>query len=159
MPQTVQAVQAVQSAPAPAPKAEAVSKPSPAPQREAVAAPSTAKEEAADADANFDLEELWMHVFEEGESEKPSFNMLRTKSNLEKIGKEEFYISVENKFVSSYAFENRDLIEGLMESFTGKRRRMHCMVKGGDAQGTQPDAAQMKESLESLTGISIEIED
>lgn len=150
-----QAVQAAEPAPARKPKASEQAAPTPKPEAQAQAASA----EADTAEEGFDLEELWMRVFEEGESEQSSFNMLRTKSNLEKIGKDAFYISVETKFMSTYAFENRNLIESLMERFTGKRRRMQCVLKEGIEQTEQPDAAQMKEHLESLTGMSIKVED
>ncbi len=165
MPQTVQAAQTVetiQPAVSPAQTVEATkpaASPTSAPIPEDPKPAPAAMPEGETVGEDFDLEELWLRVFEEGETDLPSFNMLRTKSNLEKIGSEEFFVSVENKFMSSYAFENRELIEGLMERFTGKRRRMHCMVKGSGSNAGQPDAQQMKESLESLTGISIEIKD
>ncbi|MBO4725300.1 MAG: hypothetical protein J5622_02225, partial [Firmicutes bacterium] len=149
MPQAVQAV--------PAQKAKAVAQTTPMPKAEAQV--EAASPETEEAEEGFDLEELWMRVFEEGESEQSSFNMLRTKSNLEKIGKDAFYISVESKFISTYAFENRELIESLMERFTGTRRRMQCVLKEGIDRGEQPDAAQMKENLENLTGMSIKVED
>ncbi len=108
-------------------------------------------------DENYDLEEIWLRVFEEGESDRPSFNLLRTKSNLEKISEDRFYVAVENRFSGRYVFENRDILEELMQRFTGRPMRMECIVKADAGEKETVEPEKMKAELEAMLGTEVEL--
>ncbi|MBQ7606196.1 MAG: DNA polymerase III subunit gamma/tau [Firmicutes bacterium] len=131
-------------------------KPAPAPAPAAATAPAAAPIPAS-ASGDYDLDEIWLRVFEEGESTRASFNLLRTKSSLEKISEDKFYVAVENKFSGKYVFENRDTLEELMQRFTGRPLKLECMVRTAAEAKNETSPEQMKADLEAMTGIDIEL--
>ncbi len=85
-------------------------------------------EDAKGAALSLDLEEIWIKIFEDGEAQKGSFNIIRKGAALEKITDTEFVVS-SGGTVKSYLESNVKLLEDLMEKHTGKRRK--CAVFHG----------------------------
>ncbi len=127
----------------------------PAPPSQPQAAP--AAPQPADEPDDYDLEELWLRVFEETENVRASFNLLPTKTWLHSIKGDAFYILADNKFTGKYVKENIDTIEEAMARLTGVRRRALVMVKSKDEEAAAPDPEAVKENLQNLLGVEVEM--
>lgn len=104
-----------------------------------------------------DLQEIWNMVFEDGESRKGSFYIIRSNGVLASIDEEEFTVIVTNVLTRDYAENNRELLENLMEKHTGRRRRMKITMEtpGG---GEEKSAREIAEDAEQILGIKIDVE-
>ena len=106
-----------------------------------------------------DLDSLWHKIFEDGETVKGSFNLIRTGTALKEITDAVFKIEAITEIKKSYVMDNKPGLEHLMEKHTGKMRMLECCVLGvekktEDNQRTE----QQKLNIENKFGISIEIE-
>ena len=116
--------------------------------------PATSEAEAAFPDMDL----LWTKIFEDGETQKGSFNIIRKGASLEKITDTELEVS-SGSTVKAYLENNCMIIEDLMEKHTGKRRRMRCVTRDGDEAANKEDnPREVASKLESLLGFPVDVE-
>lgn len=105
-----------------------------------------------------DMDLLWTKIFEDGEAQKGSFNIIRKGAALEKITDTEFLVS-SGSTVKAYLENNCMIIEDLMEKHTGKRRRMRCITRDGDENAKKEDSPkEVASKLESMLGFPVDVE-
>jgi DNA polymerase III subunit gamma/tau len=105
-----------------------------------------------------DMDMLWTKIFEDGEAEKGSFNIIRKGASLEKITDGEFIVS-SSSTVKVYLENNCMIIEDLMEKHTGKRRRMRCVTRDGNENLKKEDSPkEVASKLESMLGFPVDVE-
>jgi DNA polymerase III subunit gamma/tau len=125
--------------------------------------PNTAPSQAPEADGRPetvfpDMDVLWTRIFEDGETQKGSFNIIRKGAALEKITDTEFLVSC-GVAVKTYMEHNCMIIEDLMEKHTGKRRRMRCVTRdGSDAASKEDSPKEVASKLESMLGFPVDVE-
>jgi DNA polymerase-3 subunit gamma/tau len=107
----------------------------------------------------FDHDRLWHAIFEEGESLKGSFNLLRVGTKLKEINDSHFIVEASNEMTLTYARENASDLEALMEKQTGKRLRMECcMTDGVGGQENEKTAEVLANEIGNRFGIHIDIQ-
>lgn len=108
---------------------------------------------------NFDHDRLWHAIFEEGESLKGSFNLLRVGTKLKEVSDSHFIVEASNEMTLAYAMENVSDLEALMEKHTGKRLRMECGLSGGSSsQESEKTAEDLANEIGNRFGIHIDIQ-
>ncbi len=120
-----------------------------------------AQEEAGDSaeKQEFDCDEIWNAVFEDGEAAKGSFYMIGSSGRLTEIGEHHFVVEMSSQLVKDHAEKNRQLLENLMEKHTGKRRTMELRTAGsGPAQEGERSVEEIARDAGQLLGINIEIQ-
>lgn len=105
---------------------------------------------------DFDCEDIWSKVFEDGESEKGSFNILRNSGRLTSIDEDTFSLSVSSDITRQQAEKNRKLIEHLIEKHTGKFRMMKVTLD--ESIRTGRSAEEIAAEGSDLLGIQIDIQ-
>ena len=108
------------------------------------------------AATDFDCEDIWSKVFEDGESEKGSFNILRNSGRLTSIDEDTFSLSVSSDITRQQAEKNRKLIEHLIEKHTGKFRMMKVTLD--ESIRTGRSAEEIAAEGSDLLGIQIDIQ-
>lgn len=105
-----------------------------------------------------DTDELWQRIFEDGETQKGSFNIIRKGASLERITDSEFFVSA-GATVRTYLENNTRIIEDLMQKHTGRRRMMRLVPREGSA-GTpeKTNPRDMASKAEHILGLPVEIE-
>ena len=111
-----------------------------------------------DTAEEIDLELLWNRIFEDAESYKTSFNLIRTGTVLEDIGANEFVVSASNSLKLRYLKENRETLEQLMSKHTGRNLRMRCQDETDHSEKKSNTPEEIKNIAESMFGIKVEIE-
>ncbi|NLY70466.1 MAG: DNA polymerase III subunit gamma/tau [Clostridiales bacterium] len=110
-------------------------------------------------DQKIDKEKIWRKVFEDGESDKGSMNFLRKGSRLKDIDEYSFYVEVANDIFMRYANDNCQLLESLMEKYTGRKLKMECILSPKLNEETQQKTIEdIAGELENRLGIDVEIE-
>ena len=104
------------------------------------------------------LEALWHRIFEDGESFKTSFNLIRSGTSLEAITEKEFIVSASSSLKLRYLKENAATLEDLMEKHTGVRRRLRCAEQTDEAIKQETDIDAIRAMAEEALGIKVEIE-
>jgi DNA polymerase-3 subunit gamma/tau len=105
-----------------------------------------------------DMDLLWTKIFEDGEAQKGSFNVIRKGASLERITETEFMVASSNT-VKAYLENNCMIIEDLMEKHTGKRRRMRCISRDGNENAKKEDSSkEVASKLESMLGFPVDVE-
>lgn len=105
-----------------------------------------------------DMDLLWTKIFEDGEAQKGSFNIIRKGAALEKITETEFMVS-SSITVKAYLESNCMIIEDLMEKHTGKRRKMRCITRDGNETSKKEDSPkEVASKLESMLGFPVDVE-
>ncbi len=105
-----------------------------------------------------DMDLLWTKIFEDGEAQKGSFNVIRKGASLEKITETEFMVA-SSSTVKVYLENNCMIIEDLMEKHTGKRRRMRCVIRDGNENSKKEDSPkEVASKLESMLGFPVDVE-
>ena len=107
------------------------------------------------APAVFDCEDIWNKVFEDGESEKGSFYLIRSSGRLTSIDEDTFSISVCNEITKGQVEKNRKLIEHLIEKHTGKYRLMKLTVD--ESIRAERPAEEIAADASDILGIKVEI--
>ena len=92
----------------------------------------------------YDLEEIWTRIFEEGEDIKGSFNLIRTGAVLAGISDEDFKVIAHSEFIKEYVEANQSHICRLMEKITGKKLKLICRTEN---QEEIPDRNEEMEKL------------
>ncbi len=96
------------------------------------------------AQEDYDLEEIWARIFEEGEDIKGSFNLIRTGAVLSGISGEDFKVIARSDFIREYVEQNQGQICQLMEKITGKKLKLICRTE------RQEETADKDEEAEKL---------
>lgn len=107
---------------------------------------------------HYDYDSLWHAVFEEAETSRGSFNLIRSGTKLTKITEDAFFVKASNDTVAGYVENNRQILEDLMQRHTGKRRGLHCEKEGQDRGGKGPDPEELAHRAEQKLGLNIEIQ-
>jgi len=106
-----------------------------------------------------DCDRIWHAVFEEGETQKLSFNLLRLGTRLKEINESCFVIEAFNEMALTFVKENAQDLERLMEKHTGRRLRLECEVLDGAAREEQEKTAEdLANEIENKFGLQIEIQ-
>lgn len=108
---------------------------------------------------NLDLDQLWHAIFEEAETSRGSFNLIRSGTKLIEADKEHFVVSASNAAVQGYVDNNRTVLEDLMEKHTGRRRMLKCILTGqGNEKKGEVKVERIAEEVEAKFDINVEIE-
>jgi DNA polymerase III subunit gamma/tau len=106
-----------------------------------------------------DHDRLWHMIFEEGETLKGSFNLLRVGTKLKEVNDSCFIVEASNEMTLDYAMENASDLERLMERHTGKRLRMECGISDeGGRQEQEKTAEDLASEIGNKFGIHIDIQ-
>ena len=109
--------------------------------------------------ADFDCDRLWHAVFEEGETLKGSFNLMRLGTRLKEVNDSCFVVEVLNEMAMTFVKDNSQDLESLMEKHTGKRLRMECCSCGDDGtQEKEKTAEDLANEIGNKFGIHIDIQ-
>lgn len=107
---------------------------------------------------SFDYDSLWHTIFEEAETSRGSFNLIRSGTRLTEITDETFSLIASNSAVAGYVENNRQVLEDLMEKHTGKRRGLRCAMEE-DKDCRKPESVEkIAEKAGQKLGLNIEIE-
>jgi DNA polymerase-3 subunit gamma/tau len=135
------------------------------PESKAETKTSEVKEAAAEykhektAEKTVDHDRLWHTIFEEGETLKGSFNLLRVGTKLKEVNDSHFIVEASNEMTLAYAMENASNLESLMEKHIGKRLRMECCLSGGgSSQEGEKTAEDLANEIGNRFGIHIDIQ-
>lgn len=112
---------------------------------------------AAAADGEFDCDEIWNEVFEDGEAQKGSFNIISRGGTLTSIDEGSFTVVVTNDVAKNHTENNRRLLEDLMEKHTGKRRVMRISMKDLSTK-EEKSAEEIAADVGDVLGIKVDIE-
>lgn len=107
---------------------------------------------------SFDYDSLWHAVFEEAETSRGSFNLIRSGTRLVEITEEHFTLTASNAAVAGYVENNREVLEDLMEKHTGRRRGLRCGMESDDCGAKKQDVQKLAREAENKLGLNIEIE-
>ncbi|MGX8774100.1 MAG: DNA polymerase III subunit gamma/tau [Bacillota bacterium] len=146
---------------APVEPAAAVEAPAPAPVEPAAPVEpeppveTAPAEPPAKADEAFDCDDVWNRVFDDGENEKGSINLMRTSGRLTSIDKDSFTVSVNSDFARQFAEKNRQFIEHLVEKHTGGHKMMK--IVSGDAGKNERPAEEIAAEAADLLGVRVDI--
>lgn len=111
---------------------------------------------------------LWHRIFEEGEDEAGSFNILRTGTELYHIGEKSFVVAAKTGFAKKYAEIQREQIERLMADKLGQHLQMVCRLESelemsgnfdeADSRKVEDDDRKLAEEASKILGIEVEID-
>ena len=104
-----------------------------------------------------ELDTLWHRIFEEGESFKTSFNLIRSGTKLMRLTDQEFVVFASGSLKERYVRENAATLEDLMEKHTGIRRKLRCTGEAERKDPQKPELDTVREMAEKELGIRIEI--
>ena len=114
---------------------------------------------AGQSSLDVDHDRLWHAIFEDGETLRGSFNLLRVGTRLKGVDDSRFIVEATNEMTLTYAMENAADLESLMEKHTGKRLRMECcMPDDGSRQENDKTAEDLANEIGNKFGIHIEIQ-
>ena len=94
------------------------------------------------AQEDYDLEEIWARIFEEGEDIKGSFNLIRTGAVLSGISGEDFKVIARSDFIREYVEQNQGQICQLMEKITGKKLKLICRTESQEETEDKDEEAE-----------------
>jgi DNA polymerase-3 subunit gamma/tau len=108
---------------------------------------------------DMDYSSLWHAVFEDGESLKSSFNLLRLGTKLKEVGNQSFIIEATSDLILKYAQENAADLERIMEKHIGRKLRMECLVCSDEGRREEEKTAEeLADEIGNKFGINIEIQ-
>lgn len=111
------------------------------------------------AKLSMDYSKLWHTIFEEGEMQKGSFNLIRTGSVLKEVSDHTFLVEVSSEMTMKFTKDNAADIEALMEKHTGKCLKMECkMVGDTEASEQEKTVEDLAEAIGNRLGMNIQIE-
>lgn len=112
------------------------------------------------AEIQYDLEDIWNQIFEEGEDLKGSFNLIRTGAMLADINDREFKVIAQSDFTKQYVEMNQQQICQLMENITGKHLKLVCKTESQAEEDTsdEEEAKALADRISSKLGIEVTIE-
>ena len=118
-------------------------------------------------DENKENELLWHQVFEEGEDEAGSFNLIRKGTKLYHLGEKNFTVLANNDFTKRYVEQKRDLIENIMADKLGHRLQLVCCLESelekhqganADRKSETEDNRELAKRASEILGIEVEID-
>lgn len=110
---------------------------------------------------------LWHRVFEEGEDEAGSFNIIRTGTELYRVSEKNFIVAAKTNFAKKYAELQRERLEAIMADKLGRHVQMICCLESelekhahsGEEPKSEPeDDRKLAEEASRILGIEIEID-
>ncbi|MCI5534418.1 MAG: hypothetical protein MR440_06570, partial [Firmicutes bacterium] len=114
---------------------------------------------------NKENEMLWHQVFEEGEDEAGSFNLIRKGTRLYHLGDKNFTVLANNDFTKKFTEQKRDLIERIMADKLGHPVQMVCCLEPEidrkqetAADETKEDDSELARKASEILGIEVEID-
>ena len=109
---------------------------------------------------DYDLDEIWGRIFEEGEDIKGSFNLIRAGAYLAGINDTQFKVIAQNDFTKNYVETNQQHICRLMETITGKHLKLVCKTEdqAEETGSVDEDAQALADRLSSSLGIDVKVE-
>jgi DNA polymerase-3 subunit gamma/tau len=109
--------------------------------------------------SDFDCDKLWHSIFEEGETLKGSFNLLRVGTKLKEVREHTFIIEASSQIILDYLNDNTADLESLMEKHTGRKLKMECCTAGSDKQQEKEKTAEdLANEIGNKFGIHIDIQ-
>lgn len=108
-------------------------------------------------DVSIDYDKLWYTIFEEGESLKSSFNLLRLGTVLKGIDDNCFIVEASNDTLLYYVKENASELESLMEKHIGRRLRLECCMADDEQKDKNKTAEELAEEIKNKFGIQIDV--
>ena len=135
------------------PAAEAAPEPESAVQSNVAVMASTADNDA-----------LWHEVFEEGEDEAGSFNLIRNGTSLARVDENSFTVISKTPFAKKFTEQKREDLERIMAGKLGRPVRMICYAEGENIPGQAEkqkhteDLNQLAKQASDILGIDIEFE-
>jgi len=125
----------------------------------AVTVAKTAESKPAVMQNSADHDRLWHKIFEEGETLKGSFNLLRVGTRLKEINENHFLVEASNEMTLAYVRENAKDLESLMEKHIGKHLMLECgLSDGGGRQEQEKTAEDLASEIGNKFGIHIDIQ-
>ncbi|MCI9640196.1 MAG: DNA polymerase III subunit gamma/tau [Emergencia sp.] len=108
---------------------------------------------------NYDLDEIWERIFEEGEDIKGSFNLIRTGAVLAEINESQFKVIAQNAFTKQYVESNQQQICQLMEKITGKNLKLVCKTEEQNEEVSphRQEAEQLASEVRSKLDLGVDI--
>ena len=119
-------------------------------------------------------EALWHAVFEEGEDDAGSFNLIRNGTFLARVSETEFEVVAKTSFAKRFAEQKRGQLESIMERKLGRGLRMICVEEkdyhalqerqgmdetcAADGSVPDPETEHLMQLAKDALGIEIEIE-
>ncbi|MDO4176817.1 MAG: DNA polymerase III subunit gamma/tau [Bacillota bacterium] len=105
----------------------------------------------------FDCDEIWNEVFEDGEAQKGSFNIISRGGTLTSIDDKSFTVVVTNDMTKTHVENNRRLLEDLMEKHTGSRRVLKISKKDLSKK-EEKSAEEIAADVGDVLGITVDVE-
>ncbi|MBE6045532.1 MAG: DNA polymerase III subunit gamma/tau [Clostridiales bacterium] len=124
------------------------------PVKEMKVEPVSVEPALAEMQNGFDCEDIWNKVFEDGENEKGSINIIRNSARLKSIEDKTFTVEANNTFFKDLAEKNRQFIEHLVEKHTGAHRRMNIKLASSE---TERSAEEIAAEASDILGIKVEV--
>lgn len=108
---------------------------------------------------NYNLDEIWERIFEEGENIKGSFNLIRNGAVLAEISDTQFKVIAQNAFTKQYVESNQQQICQLMEKITGKNLKLVCKTEEQDEDVSphRQEAEQLASEVRSKLNLGVDI--
>ncbi len=116
--------------------------------------PAPVESALAEMQNGFDCEDIWNKVFEDGENEKGSINIIRNSARLKSIEDRTFTVEANNTFFKDLAEKNRQFIEHLVEKHTGAHRRMNIKLANSNEERS---AEEIAAEASDILGIKVEV--
>lgn len=122
--------------------------------------PQAAEQSAEAAEPQYDLDEIWARIFEEGEDIKGSFNLIRAGAVLAGISEVDFKVIAQNDFTRNYVEANQQHICRLMEKITGKRLKLVCRTEeqAEENPSKEEEAKALARRISSELGIDVKVQ-
>ena len=106
----------------------------------------------------YDLADIWNRIFENGETIKGSFNIIRMGAELVDINDKEFRILVQSDFVARYVEQNQTQICALMEDIVGKKLKLVCRsANQQDEPEENQDMQRLANEIENKLNLGIPV--
>ncbi|MEE0741345.1 MAG: DNA polymerase III subunit gamma/tau [Emergencia sp.] len=108
---------------------------------------------------DYDLDEIWDRIFEEGEDIKGSFNLIRTGAVLAEIGETQFKVLAHNEFTKQYVETNQSHICQLMEKIIGRKLKLVCRTHTQEEDHSADQQIEdLAKEVSSKFGIDVKVE-
>ena len=103
---------------------------------------------------------LWHEIFEEGDDQAGSFNLIRSGTTLDHVGEDTFTVATVSSFTKRFTEQKRYELEQLMSRRMGRPMRLICHLKEDktDTPVEEDETARIAEEARNILGIDIEIE-
>lgn len=108
----------------------------------------------------YDLDDIWARIFEEGEDIKGSFNLIRTGAVLAGISETDFKVIASNDFTKQYVESNQMHICALMEKIIGKPLKLVCRTEHqAEDHSRDEEIEKLASTVSDRFGITVKVEE